>query len=252
MGRALLLLPCLALLGLATACSEQEYKLYDTTQKDAVYFQYRNPAGEVVDRIDYVFNYDIAQVHTLRIPVSLMGMPSTAERHIALEVVADSTDMVEGVNYTIDTPTLKPQAVSDTLSIHLLRDRDPSITSRAKRLTLRIGEGNDLRGVGNSTLTIVYSDIRPTLRPEWWSTSAALPVYSFETAQLFFEYFYRYAPAANRDVFNEMVAAYGDYFVNAKLLRGPIAMYREFLNMYVLRPLYNEHPELQWQRTPNF
>ena len=49
-----------------------------------------------------------------------------------------------------------------------------------------------------------------------------------------------------------MVAAYGDYFVNAKLLRGPIAMYREFLNMYVLRPLYNEHPELQWQRTPNF
>ena len=33
-------------------CTEEDYKLYDTTQKDSVFFEYRNSNNELVDEVD--------------------------------------------------------------------------------------------------------------------------------------------------------------------------------------------------------
>ena len=36
-------------------CTEDDYKLYDTTQKDSVFFEYRNAKDELVDEVSYNF-----------------------------------------------------------------------------------------------------------------------------------------------------------------------------------------------------
>lgn len=68
----------LLITGLATAasaCTEDDYKLYDVSQKDSVFFEYRDSKNDLADEIEYAFNFDIATVHTIEIPVTLMGMP---------------------------------------------------------------------------------------------------------------------------------------------------------------------------------
>lgn len=234
-----------------TACTNEDYKVYDTSQKDAVFFNYLNASNVNDSIIEYAFNYDIATEHVISLPLSLMGMPSQTARTVDLEPVADSTTMVEGTHYTIDPVVLQPDSISTTANIHLLRDKDPQIQQKTFRLRLRITENGDLRPEGQRDFTIVYSDIRPASRPDWWNTWDPLPEYSFENAQLFFKYFYELAPKANKSVYDEMIQAYGDYFVNAKANRGPTSMYDNFLIQYVLIPMYNDtKDQIKWQTVP--
>jgi len=243
----------LVALTMVAACTEDDYKLYDTKQKDSVFFEYKNSNGEQIDSVSYAFNYDIAQTHTIQIPVTLMGMPSQHDRPIYIEAVNGAGDMVEGTHYTITNSILPAGKVQALVDINLLRDKDPDIQQRAKKVVFRIKENEVLRAVGNKSFKVIYSDIRPTLRPEWWSEWSPLPVYSYKSAQLFFKYFYELAPKANDKIYKEIVKRYGDYFVNAKERRGPFALYSDFLKQYVLIPLYKDHPsDIEWQSVPEF
>ena len=87
---------CAAFTLAAASCTDEDYKVYDTAQKDSVFFEYRNASDELVDSVKYDFNYDIATVHTIDIPVTLMGMPKDYDRTISILTVADSTNMTEG------------------------------------------------------------------------------------------------------------------------------------------------------------
>lgn len=236
---------------LATSC-EDDYKLYDTTQTDSVFFNYVDESTQKESsEINYSFGYDIAKEHEIKIPVNLMGVPKENARKIDLQVVADKTDMVEGVNYTIERAEVAANEVLDTIIVKVLRDKDPEILTQQKQLTLEIVDNGELRPTGQNTFTIKYSDIRPTDRPDWWSTWSSMPVYSFENAQLFFDYFYRLMPKGNKAIYDEMIAAYGDYFVKAKSLQGPLAMYSDILNKYVLIPMYNDtKDQIKWQSIP--
>lgn len=236
----------------AGSCTEEDYMLYDTTQKDSVFFAYRNDRNELVDKIEYAFNFDIATTHTIEIPVTLMGMPKDHDRTIEIVAVADSTTMKEGVNYTITNNIIPANEVKGKVQINLIRDLDPEIQEMSKRVMLTIGENDDLKSVGENSITIAYSDIRPETRPGWWLTWSPIPVYSFENAQLFFQYFYEYAPKADINLYNEMIERYGDYFVNAGNVGGPFAFYDSFLRNYVCIPLYRDHPELEWQNNPGW
>ncbi len=238
---------------LLVASCEADYKLYDTTQKDSVFFDYENEKETADSVITYSFDYDIANEHVVSIPVSLMGIPKANARTIQLQVVADSTDMVEGVNYTIERAELAANAISDSVKIKLLRGNDPEILTKEKKLRIAIVESDDLRPTGQDFFTIKYSDIRPD-RPKWWATFNALPVYTYENAQLFFEYFYRLAPKADKAVYDELIDKYGEYFVNAKDMEqgGPMAFYSEFLCKYVLIPMYNDTKDtIEWQMVPS-
>ncbi len=236
---------------LAASC-EQDYMLYDTTQTDSVFFDYKNEKETADSVITYAFDFDIAREHTVEIPVSLMGIPKADARKIDIEVVADSTDMVENVNFTVERAELAAGQVSDTVKIKLLRDNDPDILTMEKHLRIAIVANSDLRPTGQDTFTIKYSDIHPD-RPQWWSTFYALPVYSYENAQLFFKYFYELAPKADKAVYAELVDKYGEYFVNAKDMDtgGPMAFYSEFLVRYVLIPMYEDTKDtMEWQKVP--
>lgn len=107
----------------AVSC-EEDYKLYDTNQVDAVSFNYYNSRNVADSVITYNFGYDIAEQHEIDIPVTLMGVPKSEARSIDLKVVADSTDMVEGVNYTVARAEIGANAVRDTVKIMLLRGKD--------------------------------------------------------------------------------------------------------------------------------
>lgn len=235
----------------AVSC-EEDYKLYDTGQIDSVSFNYTNSNYSADSVITYNFGYDIAQEHEIAIPVTLMGVPKSEARKIDIKVVADSTDMVEGVNFTIARAEIAANATKDTVKIMLLRGHDDEIQTKEKKLRIEIGMNDQLRPTGQKTFTVRYSDFRITERPDWWSTYTGLPKYSFENAQLFFKYFYELMPKANKDVYNELITAYGEYFVKAKAMQGPFAMYESILTKYVLLPMYNDHKDdIEWQKTPS-
>ena len=245
----ILLLTVLA--ALVYACTEDDYKLYDTKQKDSVFFEYRNTSNVVDSTVLFVFNYDIANEHVIELPVTLMGMPADHERTIALVAVKDSTDMVEGTNYVIENAVMPANAVQTNVRVRLLRNKDERLLSDTLHLQLEIAENDDLRPAGLKTFRIAYSDVRPKNRPSWWTTYSPMPVYSFEAAQVFFKYFYELAPVANKDVYDEMIARYGDYFVKATNMQGPLAMYDTFLIRYVLMKMYNDTKDrMEWQDVP--
>ena len=251
MRKKIYMLATLAVALLMVSC-EDDYKLYDTNQTDSVFFNYLNEKQAADSVITYSFDYDIAQSHIIDIPVSLMGIPKAEARRIELEVVKDSTDMVEGVNYTIERAEMAANEVSDTIKIKLLRDKDSEILTKEKKLRIAIVANGDLRPTGQNTFTIKYSDIHPD-RPKWWATFNPLPVYTYETAQLFFKYFYELAPKANKAVFDELITKYGDYFIKAKDMEqgGPMAFYDAFLAKYVLIPMYNDTKDvIEWQDVP--
>ena len=252
MRKKIYMLATLAVALLMVSC-EDDYKLYDTNQTDSVFFNYLNEKQTADSVITYSFDYDIAQSHIIDIPVSLMGIPKAEARRIELEVVKDSTDMVEGVNYTIERAEMAANEVSDTIKIKLLRDKDSEILTKEKKLRIAIVANGDLRPTGQNTFTIKYSDIHPD-RLMWWATFNPLPVYTYENAQLFFKYFYELAPKANKAVFDELITKYGDYFIKAKDMEqgGPMAFYDAFLVKYVLIPMYNDTKDvIEWQDVPS-
>lgn len=240
--------PAVLVAAALASCTNEDYKLYDTTQKDSVFFEYRNQKNELKSEFDYTFGFDIAQVHTFELPVTLMGVPKDKDREIKIETAPEETTMVEDTHYTIENNIIPAGAVNGVVKINLLRDKDPELTQKSFTLRIRVAENDDLKSVGDTDFTITYSDIRPNGRPLWWTTYSPMPAYSFESAQLFFEYFHRLAPEANLAFYNEMVEAYGAYFEKATNVKGPLAMYDAFIRNYVALPLFREHPELEWQR----
>lgn len=236
----------------AVSC-EEDYKLYDTNQVDAVSFNYYNSRNVADSVITYNFGYDIAEQHEIDIPVTLMGVPKSEARSIDLKVVADSTDMIEGVNYTVARAEIGANAVRDTVKIMLLRGKDEEIQTKQKQLRIEIGVNDQLRPTGFKTFTVKYSDFRITKTPGWWLQWSPLPKYSFENAQLFFKYFYELMPKANKDVYDELIKKYGDYFANAGSTGGPFAFYDQIIINYVLIPMYNDHKDdIEWQSVPSF
>ena len=124
--QALLTLLCIA----ATACTNEDYQLYDTTQKDSAFMEYINDNDEVVTSINYSFGFDIATQYVIELPVKLMGMPSDKARAFTLEP-DEGTTMQEGVHYTIDHESMYIPAngVETKVKITLLRNNDPESVS---------------------------------------------------------------------------------------------------------------------------
>lgn len=239
LNTAKLLLGVTALLTLS-ACEQTDYQLYDTTQKDSAYIEYINENDQEATSVNYSFGFDSRISYTVELPVKLMGMTSDHDRAFILEV-ADGTTMQEGVHYTIDHEAMRipAGAVETVVPITLLRENDPLLLEQEFTLNLKLVPSADLDVVGTNTFSITYSDIHPTVAPAWWTGYPfTLCAYRYETVQKFFEYFYA-MEEVNPAVIHEMTGRYGDYFVNAQSLQGPLAMYSGFLNKYVLSPLWD-------------
>lgn len=250
-----------------SACEQTDYQLYDTTQKDYAYIEYIDENDQEATSVNYNYGFDTRTSYTVSLPVKLMGMTADHDRPFTLEV-ADGTTMQEGVHYTIDHDAMHIPAggVETTVDITLLRENDPQLLERECTLKLRLVPSEDLNVVGRDTFSITYSDIHPEVAPEWWTAGIqtySICQYRYETAVKFFELFYA-MEEVNPTVVHEMTDRYGDYFVNAVSMQGPLAMYLPFLNKYVLIDLWdwvNENypedlvlvpPFISWQRPTSF
>ena len=139
--QALLTLLCIA----ATACTNEDYQLYDTTQKDSAFMEYINDNDEVATSVTYSFGFDIATQYVIELPVKLMGMPSDKARAFTLEP-DEGTTMQEGVHYTIDHESMYIPAngVETKVKITLLRNNDPELQQKEFSLNLVLKESEDL------------------------------------------------------------------------------------------------------------
>lgn len=263
---AKLLLGAVATLAFA-ACEDTDYQLYDTGQKDSAYIEYIDENDQEATSVDYNFGFDPRTSYVVGLPVKLMGMTSAQDRPFTLEV-AEGTTMQEGVHYEIDREAMYIPAdgVENIVPITLLRENDPQLLTQEFTLKLRLVPSEALDVVGTDTFTITYSDIHPDVAPDWWVggiQTYSICQYRYETAVKFFELFYA-MEEVNPTVVHEMTDRYGDYFVNATSLQGPLAMYLPFLNKYVLSPLWdwvNENypedlvlvpPFISWQKPTSF
>lgn len=220
-----------------SACENTDYPLYDTTQKDAAFIDYIDDNDQLATSVAYSFGFDIATEHVIELPVKLMGMTSDKDRPFTLEP-AEGTTMQEGVHYNIDREAMFIPAgqVASTVRITLLRGNDPLLQEQEFSLNLELRESDALAVVGQNHFSITFSDIRPEFAPSWW-VPWSMPAYRFDVAQKFFEYFYA-MEEVNPAVVHEMTERYGDYFVNATSMMGPLSMYSGFMNKFVLVPLY--------------
>ena len=132
--------------------------------------------------------------------------------------------------------SIPANGIETKVKITLLRNNDPELQQKEFTLNLILKESEDLAVVGQNKFSITYSDIHPEYAPSWW-VSWAMPPYRYDVAQKFFELFYAMKDV-NPAVIDEMVTQYGDYFVNASSMMGPLSMYSSFMNKYVLIPLY--------------
>lgn len=238
---------------LLASCSDTDYKVYDTTQKDSVFFSYVNNRNETDSVFDFAFNFDINNYYTLSVPVSVMGSIKPYDRPVRIDIVPDSSTMVQGTHYEIVEACIPGGATEGVVKIKLLRDRDPRLLTESVKGRFIIGENDELHTVKGSVFKITFSDIRPESKPEWWLTYGTFPKYSFENAQLFFDYFYRLKDnEETKDIFNEIIRNYGDYFVNGPAVRGPWTMYELFLRKYVCIPLHHDHPEVEFMSDPDW
>lgn len=251
------------------ACEDTDYQLYDTDQKDSAYIEYIDDNDQEATSVNYSFGFDTRTTYTVELPVKLMGMTSDRDRSFTLEV-AEGTTMQEGVHYEIDHDAMRIPAggVESIVTITLLRENDPLLREQEFTLNLKLVPSDDLDVVGTNTFSVTYSDIHPTVAPEWWAAgisafSSSICLYRYETAVKFFELFYA-MEEVNPTVVHEMTDRYGDYFVNATSMQGPLVMYTGFLNKYVLSPLWDwvneNYPEdllippynIPWSKPTNF
>ena len=245
-------IPALLLVAaMACACSENEYKVYDTTQKDSVFYDYYNSKNQPDSVFDYAFAFNIADHYTVTIPVSVMGSIKDYDRTVDVRIDPDSSTMAEGTNFRVAEAKVPAGSSEGVVKIDLLRGKDPRILQGEVKGRFIIGENDDLRSVKGSAFTITYSDVLPE-RPIWLLTYGTWPVYSYENYQLWFDYFHRLGPEADVDVYNEIVTTYGSYFENATNIQGPLTMYEMFLRNYVSIPLHRDHPEIEFISNPEW
>ena len=141
------------------ACDKEDYPLYDVNQKDMIFIEYRNSANELTDTLDYEFGFDIARDHVVKIPVKVMGLPADKERTFEVIPVSGTTDMVEGVHYTIEPTVIKANMVDGEIVVHLLRDHDVAIQTKQFTLNLQLKENDMFYPQGQSNFRLRYSDI---------------------------------------------------------------------------------------------
>lgn len=237
---------------LVSSCSENEYKVYDTTQKDSVFFNYVNNRNEAVSEVEYAFNYNINNTYTITVPILVMGSIKNYDRPVSVTTDPEVSTMVEGTHYEIVEAVVPAGATEGVVRIKLIRDRDPQLLTSSVTGRFVIAENEGLHSVKGSEFNITFSDIRNTDKPDWWISSGTQPVFSFDTAQLFFDYFHRLAPEADLDIYNEIVKTYGEYFEDAQYYQGPWTMYPGFFRNYVFIPLHREHPEIEFVKSPEW
>jgi hypothetical protein len=132
---------------LVTSCKKSELTSY--TQPDMIYF-YKNYYNTDKDSTVYSFAIkpDALTVDTVKIPLRIMGVATTHDRSVNIQIVADSSTAL-AEQYSV-LPTIV-KAGEYTTNVPLLVKRTPALKTNDVRVLLEIGASDDfLPGIYNS------------------------------------------------------------------------------------------------------
>lgn len=161
--RPLHILPLLTFV-LAAVCSCRESLPKHFDDVSAVYFNFRQPNGTVVDSMAYTFVYVDDDFLDVSVPVQLLGRTSRELRPIALSLVAENC--VEGVDYEIVTPASMPPDTT-CLDFVLRLFRTDALKTETKLISLRLDENEEFSVPFGKTFRISFCD-QFTVAPKGW------------------------------------------------------------------------------------
>lgn len=112
---------------------------------------------------------------TLKIPVEYLGKGSEQVRKYRVSITADSTNAVEGIHYVAfdEEQTFRPNELTDTLSIVILRESLPNDYTSNENISLVLQmeptEDFDLGLMGGLQKKILLNNYMS--EPKWWQGS---------------------------------------------------------------------------------
>ncbi len=232
-----------------TSCKKNDYILYDTSQKDAIFFEW----DQSNDSINFNFGFYTITDSTFKIQVNLMGMPKDSPRTINISLYNEkyATEDVPAASDSYfeipETVTLEADSIRAWIPVKILRHAD--LETKRVILTINIEESEDFRIAGYSEYTITFDDLEPDM-PAWWSTYS-LGYFSKFKGQLFFTYF-KEMEQENPYLYNLIVSQWGE-FIDRKppgQSSWATSVYYDAFTVYVYYKMYQyslEHPELDLQ-----
>lgn len=232
---------------LLIACENEDYPVYNVSQKDGVFLAY----DETTDSVFYNFGFDSKTEYVYGVKIKLLGMPRDYDRTVKLKINSGkyaSEEFIAAKEAYYDLPaefTFPADSVQATIPVKLIRDAELE-NSRAI-LTFELEDSDDLLVRGHSEFTITFDDKEPTA-PQWWA-SYKWGVFTKFKGQLFFKYFWE-MEQENKYLFDKIVARWGRNLDIPPLIYGdnPTVVYPYAFGMYVEMKMweYSEaHPELE-------
>ena len=97
------------------ACQDPDYMRYDSAYT-GIYF--------TRDTLQYSFSVTPVEIqkHVLKVPVRIMGAPSSEEREFEFELIPDSCNAEAGVQYNIGKTVIEADSIQGYIPVEILRD----------------------------------------------------------------------------------------------------------------------------------
>ncbi|QEC70422.1 DUF4843 domain-containing protein [Arachidicoccus ginsenosidivorans] len=217
----LLMLVALALVN--SSCKKEALSPYEGPA--GIYF-YEDQYSPVNDSVDYSFAIKNSEIHqdTIWLPVRIMGLASSKDRIINLEVVDSLTDAVKGTHYKLLIPYSMPAGAYTTeLGIVLLRASDLQDTTY--RLTLRLESSSDFTAglSGQMQYQIKINDI--LTKPSNWDSFL---IYIFGTySQVKYRFIIDVLGRGEFPTSGTGALGYGDLLYYASVLKNALETYND-------------------------
>ena len=153
------------------SCSDT-WLMYDTSQKDKLYFKYENyPSLDQYLSTDFSFALLDESVKEVKktVTVTLLGMPADRDRTFEVRAIHDTTsnyttggvqreliDAVENEDYTIDRLIVPAGSVEGQIDVTLKRTE--KIMTKTASLVLQIAQNEEFEGVPRNVYRFLISD----------------------------------------------------------------------------------------------
>ena len=221
----------LLLLGALFSCTDEDYKLYNTSLTNKIYF----------DKDTFFFEYGPREDKEVDLegPISLIGL-ANFDRDVEFKVSADVRNSTAklGVHYNMDEIQVFMKD-SVTAAIKLDFKRDNLVKDIQYKLYLNL-EANDEYIPTNRTKCLVFFGDISIEQPEWWRPDR-LGTYNQDKLILFIKYFHE-TKEKLPVLYDDIESKWGEYLDNESHSRYPYLLttyvYLGYFKQHIYTPMY--------------
>lgn len=221
------------------SCTNEDYLKYDSSQKDAIYFDFTTET----DSMFYNFGFLPIKDSTFQVKIKMSGIPRDYDRVIKVKMVNErhaSGEFIAAKSsyYQIpETIVMLKDSVVARLPIKLIRDKELETVRAILTVELEENDNFDIRG--HREYTITFDDKMPKM-PAWWEMSIyRLGDFTKVKYQLFLGYFWD-METTQPYFYNKIVATWGrELNLQSNKYSNPYNDYPIAMDKYVTQRLYD-------------